>query len=302
MKYSIVIPVYNAEETLPTLIEGIVSFFQPWESDFEIITIDDGSSDNSWNQLKNLKLKFPQVKAFRLAKNFGQHNATLCGILSSTGDFIITMDDDLQQSPVDIYKLIETQHKTGADIVYGIYQNAKHPPVKKAFGWFFRLISKLDKQSLGKGSSFRLLNGSMREKLSRHDLHFIFIDEVCLWYTRNISYVTVSHHPSARRKSGYTAAKLLSVTRNLVIFSSDIPLRIIIYGGFFIAGINGIIGTYYLYRRLFFDVPLGFTSLIVSILFSTGIILICLGVIGFYLGQLYKIANKQPSYSIDEQI
>ena len=138
----------------------------------------------------------------------------------------------------------------------------------------------------------------MREKLVNHQTHFLFLDEIILWYTSKINYVNVNHFES--QKSNYTYKKLFGLSTNLMVYSSDIHLRMITTFGFIIALINGLMGCYYLYHRLVDKAPMGFTTIIIAILFSTGLIIFCLGVIAFYIGQVYRQNNNQPSFNISE--
>ncbi len=298
--YSIVVPVFNAAQSLESLVTKIQNVFIDI-THYEILLVDDGSKDESWEKIRNLRTKFPEVvKGLRLSRNFGQHNATLCGILNSTGNWIVTIDDDLQSSPDDIKKLIESAQNGDVDIVYGIHKNSKHGIIKSLLSKLYKVISRLDEKSNSEGSSFRLLKGDLRQNLVNHQTHFLFLDELILWYTTKISYVEVQHFES--KKSNYTYKKLFGLSTNLIIYSSDIHLRAITTIGFLIAFINGLLGIYYLIHRFIDKTPMGFTTIIIAVLFSTGLIVYCLGVIAFYIGQVYRQNNHQPSFKISETL
>ncbi len=298
--YSIIIPVYNSELSLKELYEGIHSVFGELNESFEVIFVDDGSRDTSWEVLQSLKKEHPDtVTAISLSKNFGQHNATLCGFSFAKGEFIISIDDDLQVPPAEIKKLIRRQKEENADIVYGHYGSSKqHSAIRNAGSRLSKKTSAIMTGGPGEGSSFRLIRSELVKKILDHHQNFIYIDEVILWYTDSITFEQVEHHRRKYRQSGYTFTKLFKLAGNILLYYSTIPLKFLVYGGFIASLIFSFIGIWFIIKKIFFNVPLGYTSLIVAILFSTGIILFSLGVIGEYLSRIYQIQNKKPSYSI----
>ena len=153
------------------------------------------------------------------------------------------------------------------------------------------------------GSSFRLVRVSLTNKLlQNHSHNFLFIDAVLAWYTGKIETVDVEHHPRKAGTSGYTFRKLVLTYFDILINYSAGPLRILTYGGLFLSVFFFFLGLRFVYRKIFHDVPLGYTSLIVSVLFSTSMILFCMGIIGQYLYKLYQLQNKRPPYSIETQL
>ena len=171
---SIVIPVYNSATILNELVERITKAVNQTH---EIILVDDGSKDNSWNTIVKLKENYPTIKGIQLNKNYGQHNALLCGITSAIGNNIITMDDDLQHPPEEIPKLISKHEETGAQIIYGIPHNKKHDKIRKAGSYFVRKSSKyFANNPNGEGSSFRLINTEIINHIKlHHSNNYIFI-------------------------------------------------------------------------------------------------------------------------------
>ncbi|MDP4280660.1 MAG: glycosyltransferase family 2 protein [Bacteroidota bacterium] len=299
--FSVVVPVYNSELSLNELFGGIQKVFEERKKKYEVIFVDDGSRDNSWAVLQELKKNFPsEITAVRLSKNFGQHNATLCGFNFAKGEKIITIDDDLQVLPEEIGKLIDRQKETGADLVYGYYGHEKHHSRIRNMG--SRLTKKtstlVHNNTPDDGSSTRLIDSELMKKILQHQENFIYIDEILLWYTDAIELVRVEHRKRKYKQSGYSFTKLVKLAGNVVMYYSTIPLKFLVYGGFIVSLIFSLIGMFFIFKKLFFNVPLGYTSLIVTILFSTGIILFSLGVIGEYLSRIYQIQNKKPSYSI----
>lgn len=304
MLYSIVVPVYNSCKTLEELAARIRKTFESLKIDYELILVDDGSLDNSWATMLKLKKEFPaHLKIIRFVRNFGQHNALLCGIKHADGDFIITIDDDLQHPPEEMVKLIQKQEQTRAELVYGCYHRNQHDIIKVAAGNLVSNISKIRSKIPGKGSSFRLFTRNLGQQIFEHRQSFVYIDELLLWYTNDISFVTVEHHKRKAGKSGYSKIKLLALGLNLMWHYTAIPLKIMIYSGFFISTLSFFAAVYFILKKvLVHTAPQGYTSLIVAILFSTGIIVLSLGIIGEYMVRIYHVHNKKPSYAVKESV
>ena len=266
---------------------------------FEVIFVDDGSPDNSWEVIRKIKAENPgNITAVRLSQNYGQHNATFCGLTFAKGDFVITIDDDLQTPPEEIRKLIRKYEETQAEVVYGIYPDKKHSSFRNMGSTSLKKSSKLLHNSPGDGSSFRLMTGELVKKILNHPTDFIYLDEILTWYTQEIAFEEVKHLPRKYKDSGYTSAKLFGMVANIMLYYTMIPLKFLVYGGFTVSLVTLIYGGYFIVKKLAYDVPLGYTSLIVAILFSTSIILFSLGVIGEYLRRIYQIQNRKPPYSI----
>jgi polyisoprenyl-phosphate glycosyltransferase len=299
MDYSVIIPVFNSCESLKELFREVTVTFESIGKSFEVIFVDDASADCSWDILTEIQKENPErVTAIRLSKNFGQHNATLCGIASASSEYIITIDDDLQNPPKEIAKLIERIKQTDADVVYGIFTKKHHSMVHNMGSRALKGSSRRFFQTKGEGSSFRIMKASMAHNLLNHQINFIYIDELFNWYTSNIEFVTVEHHKRPYQKSNYSNKSLISMLSNLVIYYTAIPLQLMIYTGFITSLLSFIIGLVFIYRKFFQDVPLGFTAVIVAVLFSTSVILLSLGVLGEYLSRIYQVQNKKPPYSI----
>ena len=269
---------------------------------FEIIYVDDSSRDGSWEVLKRLKAENPGlITAIRLAKNFGQHSATFCGFNFAKGENIITLDDDLQCPPEEIPKLIRRMEETDAELVYGIYEKKKHSAFRNIGSKGFKKISAL----LGRpreGSSFRLISSNIIQKIIIHHQNFVFIDEILHWYTDYVALATVEHHPRKYKSSMYSTRKIWSLLANIMIYYTTVPLKLMVYGGLLSSLFFLVLSVIFAAKKIFFNVPLGYTSLIVAILFSTSLILLSLGIIGEYLSRIYMVQNKKPLYSIKKVI
>jgi len=303
MDFSVIIPVFNSEGTLKELFEGIKNTFEDLGKSFEVIAVEDGSSDNSWKVLESIKEQHPTlITIIRFTKNYGQHNATLCGFDYSSGDLLVTIDDDLQIDPVEIKKLCTKYTESEADLIYGFYKKKKHSPFRNLGSKFLKKSSKQLFKAPGEGSSFRLIKKDLAKNIIQHLQHFVFIDELLLWYTDNIDFIEVRHEKRKHHKSGYSYFKLFKIFTNIIIYYTAVPLKIMTYGGFFLSLFSFLLGLRFILRKIFLNVELGFTSLIVTILFSTSLILFCLGIIGEYLRRIYTVQNKKPPYSIKKII
>jgi undecaprenyl-phosphate 4-deoxy-4-formamido-L-arabinose transferase len=303
VSYSVVIPVFNAENSLDALHAAICRFFESGNYAYEIIYVNDSSIDNSWEVLKKIKQSNAPVTIINFSKNFGQHAATMCGFKYAKGDFVITLDDDLEAHPEEIEKLITAQKRSKADLVYGLYKKLNQSALRKFLTGFYKMLSKVEGKNKCKGSSFRLLTKALSKKLSDNHKHFVFIDELCLWYTTNIDFVETQSNPDFIDKRRYSISSLFSLTSNLIMFSSTYPLKLVTNIGISLATVNFCIGFYFLIKKLFFKISYsGYASLIVSILFSTGLIIFCIGILAQYISKLLKTVNNAPSYSESEVI
>ena len=297
--YSLVIPVYNNQEGVTILVETV--FTTLTATSFELILVDDFSSDLTWKKLKELKQRYPEIKIIRLSKNVGQHVATLCGINESLGEFVLTMDDDLIVLPSEFSKLIETRNQASAKVVYGEFESN--------FGWKRKLLtflykkaSKIEGENKGRGSSFRLIEGQLARTMASQHSNFVFIDEFLLWYTDEVEFVQVEKNENASTVSRYSTRDLIQKTGHLIMYSSDFPLKLVTYLGFIMSGVNLLIGVFFLYRKFIDKITEeGYASLIVSILFSTGLIIFSLGILSQYVRKILRNQNNEPLYYISDK-
>ncbi len=300
---SVVIPVFNSEQSLNELAQRLTDVLTGEGLLYELIFVEDYSSDGSWKVLKQVKEQHQKVKLIRLAKNYGQHNATLCGFRHAKGNLILTIDDDLQHQPEDIPQLLEKMRGEDVDIVYAISKDYTHKKgYRKAGSKIWKFGTKNFDEALGEGSSFRLIQREVVEKVCEHRQHFIFIDEMLHWYTEHIAIIKVKFLPRAKGQSGYSGIKLFLMGINLAVFYSSVPLKIMTYGGLLMSLVTFAVGVYFIAKKMIWGTPVqGYTSLIVAIMFSTSLMLICFGVIGQYLGKIYTVLNNKPTYSIKEK-
>ncbi|MFA5419855.1 MAG: glycosyltransferase family 2 protein [Bacteroidales bacterium] len=299
--FSVVVPVFNSADSLTELFTRLKAFFEGQKKSFEVIFVEDGGDDGSWEVLGKLKEHFPDlIKAIKLDRNFGQHNATMCGFGFAKGNQIVTIDDDLQHPPEEIIKLIHQAEKEQSVITYGIYSKKQHSFARNILSKSVKTSSKLFHNGAENGSSFRLIDRKIIQKVLDHQVSFVFIDEIIYWYTDKIAFVEVNHVKREHNQSGYNPMRLFMMAANLTYFYTNIPLKIMVYSGFIISFFSFITAIKFIIQKIFFNVPLGYTSVIVTILFSTSIIVFSLGVIGGYLSRIQTVQNKKPPYHISK--
>ncbi len=299
--YSVIIPVYNSENTLEELCDRIFSFFEQRNDTVEVLLVNDASADNSWQAIIKIRAKYPQrVTGINLSRNFGQHKALLCGLKNSKGHFAVMIDDDLQYHPEDIALLIENQQVSGADLVYGIIPRKRHTVVRNFGSLIVAKIFEKYAHMPRKGSSFKLITRHVIDQVKNYNHPYLFLDEVIGWYSRLTTYTTVRHEGRRNGRSGYSTWSLIRYTLQIIVTYTTLPLQMITWLGllsFFVC--LGII-VYFIYMKLTYGAEIGFTALIVSIFMSTGLILFCIGIIGEYLSRLYKIQIDKPIFIVKE--
>lgn len=301
--YSIVVPVYNSEKSLPILYERVSKEFdEVIKEPFELILVDDCSSDSSYHVISELVERDPRVKGVQLAVNHGQQKAVMCGFSYVTGDYAITMDDDLQHPPEEIPKLIETMNSSDdIDVVIGAYETKKHGPIKK-FG--SKLMDWTSDMIYGKPhdlklTSFRLIKRYVIDNMNQISISKPTIGPLLLQTTKRIVNVTVKHDKREFGKSGYSFLKLVRAFFDNMITNSDMPLKFIGRIGLicFIFSIIMIIKFIldYFIRGTSLQ---GWTSTIVLILFFGGILMFAIGILGRYLTSIMLETKKYPKYLV----
>lgn len=306
MLYSVVVPVYNSAATLDELYNRIRSVFEKViQEDFELILVDDFSRDESFAVIKRLSDMDERVRYIRLARNHGQQKAVLCGIDHTKGDYIITLDDDLQHPPEEIPKLIEKMESDpDIDIVIGRYDAKKHNAVRR-FGT--KLLDELSIKALGKKedlklTSFRLIKSFVADNLAEVELRSPTVGHCLLAVDGNIANVTTHHDARKVGKSGYSFRKLVVNYMGILYSNTDLPLRIVGMLGTisFIVSIS--LAAFYLIRYLIVDIGVsGWTTLVILILLMNGLSLFSVGIMGRYLMLNIQETKRLPKYSIKEK-
>ena len=297
---SVVVPVYNGSRTLPELVARLSAVLPVCTAGWEIILVDDGSADDSWETICRLAEERPAVRGLGLMRNYGQHNALLAGIRQARHAVIVTMDDDLQNPPEELPRLL-TRLATGSDVVYG-------KPMHKAHGLGRRLSSKIMrlilKEAMGASgaemvSPFRVFRKELRDGFADARGPAVNVDVLLSWSTGRFDSVPVRHDERTVGHSNYTVGRLVRHAFNLLTGFSTQPLRIASMTGFFFTLVGmGILG--YVIARYFQTggVVHGFAFLASIICVFAGAQMFTIGVIGEYMARMYHRMMERPSYTV----
>ena len=301
---SLVIPVFNSEATINELCEQLLMELPKITDVYEIILVNDGSSDNSWEYIKRLPEKYSNIVGIDLIRNFGQHNALLVGIRQAKYEYIVTMDDDLQHPPSEIRKLTQVLDN-GFDVVYGTNKNLQH-------GFFRNFSSKLIKNVLRRISensvpenisAFRAFRADLRKSFEHYSGTVVSIEVLLTWGTSNFGFVEVDFEKRKYGKSNYTLIKLIGHALNLLTGYSTYPLRLVSFVGFLFTflgiGILFFVVSNYIIRGG--SVP-GFSFLASITTIFSGIILFALGVFGEYLAHIFLNTTQRPQSIVREYV
>lgn len=302
LRYSIVIPVYRSQNTLPLLMERLTSQLEKLNESYEIIMIEDNGGDESWDVMCSLQKKYRNLRLVQLMRNFGQHNALMCGFSMCRGDLIITLDDDLQNPPEEITKLINAI-SDNYDVVYGVPPKRKQHFVRNIGSHFVRAIYKKIFDLQVDLSSFRIMRRDVVKGICEYNKNYTFIDGLLAWHTNRIGEVEVQHNPRQQGATGYSVKKLITLTLNMLTNFSIGPLQVATVLGLIFSSLGFLIAAWFVFKFLIYDIPVpGFTSIIVSITLFSGVQMLTLGLIGEYLGRMHLNINSKPQYYIRNYI
>lgn len=299
---SVVIPVYKSEKCIPELTKQISDALKNFN--WELILVNDCSPDNSWTEIKKVAAENNNITGINLRKNGGQDLAILAGLNHAKGKWIVIMDDDLQHSPYDIPKLY-AQAQKGFDVVYADFKQKKQKLWKNLGSW---LNGKVSEITLGKPkgiylSPFKIISSSVVKEMCKLNNLFPYIDGLIFQVTKNITQINIEHHKREYGKSNFTLVKSMQVFFRMMFGFSTFPLNFATYIGFFSSTMGFVLAIYFLVKFLLDLEPLtGWTSLIMVILILGGLILLALGIIGKYIGQMYLTINNSPKYIVKETV
>jgi glycosyltransferase involved in cell wall biosynthesis len=301
---SIVIPVYNSEQILPLLHERLTKVLLKYNEEYEIIFIEDFSSDNSWDIIKQLVNTDNCVSGVRLSRNYGQHNALLCGIHKAKYGIIVTIDDDLQNPPEEIPNLIETFNK-GYDVVYGTPVEEKHGLLRDLASQITKYVLQgtMGAQTARKVSAFRVFRTSLRDAFENYSGSFVSIDVLLTWGTTLFIAQPVEHEERKIGVSNYTFKKLITHAMNMITGFSVLPLQIASVVGFFFALFGVGLFCLVVIRYFLYGTPVpGWPFLASIISIFSGAQLFTLGIMGEYLARMHFRLMDKPSYSVRETV
>jgi len=302
MKISVISPVYRAEKNLDELVERIEHALLKITNDFEFILIDDASPDNSWIKIVEIAKKKKFVRGVKLSRNFGQHYAISAGIDLCDGDWIVVMDCDLQDQPEEIYKLYE-KAKEGYHTVLARRFNRQDSFLKKAGSKLFYLTlgyltgSKQDATV----ANFGIYNQKVITSIRNLPEKIRYFPTMVKWVGYSTAYIEVEHASRKEGNSSYSLKKLLNLALDIILAYSDKPLRMIVKAGIVIAMISFIVAIASVMAKLSGAYTVtGYASLITSIWFLSGSIILTLGIVGLYVGKTFESVKNRPIYIIEK--
>jgi len=292
---SIVIPVYNGAESVGELVEALDAL--DIAGGHEIVLVNDGSPDNSLEVCRALvgRTRAP-ITLVDLARNFGEHNAVMAGLRHTRGAHVITMDDDLQNPPEEVERLLAFAQESGHEVIYTYYEEKQHAVWRNLGSNFTNWVASfvLDKPKGFYLSSFRCMSAFVVREITRYEGPFPYVDGLILQVTQDIDRLLVSHLPRAIGRSNYTLRRLLRLWMSMFVNFSVMPLRISTLTGFALSLVGALGSAAAVVEALFFSPPPGWASVFAAILLLSGVQLLILGIVGEYLGRLYLTANKKP--------
>ena len=300
LEISVVVPVYNSAETLRELTERLEKVMKGLVgTGHEIIFVNDGSTDSSWDIISEMALTNDGIIAINLTRNFGQHNALMCGFSQARGKYIITLDDDLQNPPEEIPKLFKEIQTGYYDVVYGIFGIKQHSKFRNLGSEFIQFVYRKTFNINVRITSFRIMKRDIVDCILSYEKSFTFIDGLIAWFTTNIGNIYVEHHQRKVGDSGYSLNKLIFLALNMMTNFSIILVQAASLIGLVFAFTGFVFGIYFLCKKMFFDIPVsGFASTIVAITIFSGIQLLTLGILGEYIGRIHINVSKRPQYAI----
>ncbi len=297
---SIVIPVYNGALSIPLLVAQLHETLPHISTAFEVILVEDDGRDNSWPVIQDLAVQYPQVRGFKMMRNYGQHSALLCGVRAAQHAVVVTMDDDLQHPPSEIIKLLEKLDE-GYDVVYG-------KPAQEKHNLFRRLASQVTKLVLQNAmgadtarsiSAFRAFRTPLRQAFVGYNAPNVNLDVLLTWGTTRFTAIPVKHEPRTLGKSNYTFRKLLTHSINMVTGFSTVPLQLASMLGFAMVAFGLVVLAYVLLRYIFENqAPEGFPFLASIITIFSGAQLFAIGIIGEYLARMHMRSMNRPAYTV----
>ena len=301
---SVVIPVYRSENSIPLLVKELAAELPKITDRFEVILVEDDGGDSSWRAIEQMSAEHDFVRGFKLMRNFGQHNALLCGIRAATCELIVTMDDDLQH-PTSQVKVIVDKLGEGYDVVYGSPANLRHGLLRNIASQTTKVVLQgvMGAETARNVSAFRVFRANLREGFAHFRGPLVNIDVLLTWATSSFVAIHVPHAPRTIGKSNYTLGKLVTHAFNMMTGFSTLPLRLASALGLLMTAFGSVILAYIVLSQLFafrFEVPgFTFTASLVSIF--AGVQMFALGIIGEYLARMYLRIMDRPAYVVRQR-
>jgi polyisoprenyl-phosphate glycosyltransferase len=298
--YSVVIPVYNSEQLVGTTIDRVLGVFHAEGLEHEVILVNDGSSDGSWDVIAEKARTTPNVVALDLLKNYGQHHANMAGLRASSGDYVITMDDDLQNPPDQALILID-EAMTGKDVVFGEFDRKQAAGYRRLGS---KLIGAINRRIFGQPpdlvvSNFRILRRDVVDRICASRTAHPYLTGQALMYSSRRSHVRVRHDQRPVGKSNYSLRRILHLVLTILFTYSSYPLRIAALLGFAMSFVSMVLGAFYLLSGLLSDTEVqGWTTLVVLVSVFNGFTIALLSMLGEYVVRTLDAVSNRESYHI----
>jgi undecaprenyl-phosphate 4-deoxy-4-formamido-L-arabinose transferase len=292
---SIVVPVYNGAVSVVPLVEAVAALKVP--GGHEIVLVVDGSPDNSLEVCRGMVGRMPvPVTVIDLARNFGEHNAVMAGLRHASGDYIITMDDDLQNPPEEVARLFEHTRGGDYDVVYTYYARKEHAAWRNLGSRFANRCADwvLDKPKGLYLSSFRCMSAFVAQQVVRYAGPYPYVDGLLMQSTKRIGTLQVNHLPRAEGRTNYTIRRLIRLWLAMFLNFSVMPLRLATGAGLVMSGLGMLAFLVVLIEAVTGGTPPGWASLMATSLLLAGVQFVMLGIVGEYVGRLYLTVNGKP--------
>jgi len=301
---SVVIPVYNEEKNIPALMERLLTVLESMKRPFEVILVDDGSKDDSLAIMRRYARR-PGIKVVELTRNYGQHAAIMAGFSLTKGEIVITLDADLQNPPEEIPQLVQVMLEGNYDVV-GTVRRVRRDSLfriipSKAINYITRKITGVKMKDWG--CMLRAYRRSVVEKMLACEEHATFIPALATYFGKRVAEIEVSHEERHAGKSSYPLSKLINLQFDLIAAFSSFPLKLLLYGGVGMACLGVVLGIVLVVARLCYGAAWaveGVFTLFAVLFIFVGMQFFALGVIGEYIGRIYREVRKRPAYVIEE--
>lgn len=299
-KYSAVIPVFNSEAVVGKTIDRTIEFFETQGWKYEIIAVNDGSRDRSWHILREKAAQHPDVISINLLRNYGQHNAVLCGLQHCTGEYAITLDDDLQNPPEEIIHLVD-KALDGHDLVLGRFRQKKHAGYRRLGS---RIVEAINVRVFHQPkdlvmTNFRCIHRDVVKRVCAYNTSFPYISGLVLMFSSDPVNVWVEHSAREVGKSNYNLFRIASLVTRILFNYSSFPLQAMSSIGILTAVLAFLLGIFYFFKGLFFgaSVP-GWTTVVVLLSMFSSFQMIILAMVGEYIVRLVQQFGSSQSYHI----
>lgn len=303
-RFSIVIPVYCEASSLRQSLAEIYEACACLEGSFEIIIVDDGSVDKSWQILEELSAIYPEMKALRLSRNFGKESAISAGLRLSHGEAVITMDADLQHPPSLIPEMVSIWNQTGVNVVEAVKRDRGREPLIKKLGAriFYRSIDRLSGFQISRSSDFKLMDRRVVEALNTFNEKNLFFRGMIAWLGFDRTEIAFDVPSRGMGSSKWSLYRLTKLAITAISAFSSVPLQLVTLMGVLVFLTSVILGTQALILKFTGSALEGFTTVIILQLFIGSLLMISLGIIGIYLSRVFEEVKGRPRYIVSHVI